>query len=378
MSDPSARRRAPAASFLAATLLAGLAAALCAPALAADPGLSLVDSPAPPAPSSDQVGQAAATLGSPLNNPITGSSERPVTIGGERPPSLEALQASRPGFNPTGDLDGPRGEALHEAALSFGARGGLAARGFAINDILRRNEARLDAAYDFRSLVVSVGPNQTLMRPPVVTEAQMAFALGDGGQVARETGRVYEITRQAQLASAPPNWRGYLVRTWANPTPPPDDLRPRSKQEVEYWNKWVAEGWARGERQAVEIFLSDLGRLEGDLVGMARYRVLLRANLVEQPRVTFANRAVQGGRDMMRVDDRTITITDQPGLNANRRQWRGGPPEMALPAEAPAPAVSPYAAPPADSPVAFSPSSFNPAHVTATPLPPAGPIRIAP
>ena len=121
------------------------------------------------------------------------------------------------------------------------------------------------------------------MRPPVVTEAQMAFALGDGGQVARETGRVYQITRRAELTSAPPNWRVYLVRTWTNPTPPPDDLRPRTRDEVSPWNQWVSEGWAKGERQAVEIFLSDLGRLERDIVGMARYRVLLRAGFVEQP-----------------------------------------------------------------------------------------------
>lgn len=317
----------------AATILAGLASGT--PSIAARAG-DPVESPVPPIPSLGQVDQAAHTLASPLNTPVTGSSTQPVVIGGERPPSLEALQAARPGFNPSAGLSGPRGEALHEAALSFGARGGLAARGFALNEILRRYESRLDAAYDFQALVVQVGSGQTLMRPPVVTEAQMAFALGDGGQVARETGRVYEITRQASLTSAPPNWRSYLVRAWVNPTPPPDDLRPRTSEEVGYWNKWVAEGWAKGERQAVEIFLSDLGRLERDLVGMARYRVLLRAGLVEQPRVTFANRAVQGGRNTMRVDDRTITITKQLGLNPNRRRWRSGPPDMALPPATPA------------------------------------------
>lgn len=328
----------------------------------APPAPVLFDSPVPGLPSADEVADGARRLGSPLNNPITGSSEMPIVIGGARPPSLETLQAARPGFNPTSDLGGPRGEALHQSGLSFGARGGLAARGFALNEMLRRNESRLDATYDFRSLVVPVGGGQTLMRPPIVTEAQMAFALGDGGQVARETGRVYEITRQAQLASAPPNWRTYLVRSWVTPTPPPDDLRPRSAQEVEYWNKWVAEGWAKGERQGVEIFLADLGRLERDLIGMARYRVLLRANLVEQPKVTFARRAVEGGHDKMRVDDRTITITNQPGLNGNSRKWQGGPPNMGLPTEMPArgtqPIVSPLPDPyayqlPAAAPVAL-------------------------
>ena len=150
----------------------------------------------------------------------------------------------------------------------------------------------------------------------------MAFALGEGGQVARETSCIYQITRQAQLASTPPNWRAYLVRTWAAPRRPTDGVLPRTRQEVAYWNKWVAEGWAQGEKQAVEIFLSDLGRLERDIVGMARYRVLLRAKLVEQPKLAFLRRAVEGGRDRLHVGDQTIRITDQPGLQGNPRRWR--------------------------------------------------------
>jgi defect-in-organelle-trafficking protein DotC len=163
-----------------------------------------------------------------------------------------------------------------------------------------------------------------MLRPPVVTEAQLAFALGAGGQTASETGHVYEITREAQLTSAPPNWRTYLVRTWVTPTAPPDDLRPRTKQEVQYWDLWVAQGWADGEKQAVEIFLADLSRLQGDIVGMARYRVLLRAGLVEQPRVAFARNTVEGGRDLMKIDNTTVRITDQPGLNPHPAQWRAG------------------------------------------------------
>ncbi len=304
-----------------ATLLAGLA--LGAPAWAEDADAALLNSPIPPEPGAATVDAASRVLANPLNQPVTGAAISPTIVGGQRPLSLETLQAARPGVNPSGELSGTRGEALHEAALSYGARGGLAARGYAINEMLRRYEAKLDSSYDFGSLVVQVGRGQTLMRPPIVTEAQMAFALGDGGQTARETGRVYQITRQAQLSSAPPNWRTYLVRFWVNPTPPPDDLRPRTSEEAGYWNKWVAEGWARGERQAVEIYQSDLSRLEADLIGMARYRVLLRARLVEQPRVVFARRAVEGGRDRMRVDDTQIEIRAQPGLNPNRRSWRG-------------------------------------------------------
>lgn len=91
-------------------------------------------------------------------------------------------------------------------------------------------------------------------------------------------------------------------------------------------DKWVAEGWSQGEKQAIDIYLSDLGRLERDITGMARYRVLLRAGLVEPPRVAFQNQAVAGGRDQLHVGDRTVRITDQPGLQARRRQADAGCP----------------------------------------------------
>lgn len=303
-----------------ATVLSGLGLQV---ARAADPAASMHDVAVPPILTQQQIDIDAGKLAAPINTPITGASIMPDVVGGDTPPSLEALQASRPGFNPDKGLSGMRGEALRQSAISFGARGGLAARSFAINEMLRRYETQLNTTYDFRSLVLPVAGGQTLMRPPVVTEAQMAFALGDGGQTARESGHVYEITREASLASAPPNWRTYLVRSWAKPTPPPDDLRPRSDEEVTYWNKWVAEGWADGETQAVQIFLSDLGRLDRDIVGMARYRVLLRAGLVEAPQVAFATRSVQGGRDLMRVEDTQIRIKNQPGLDPNRRHWNG-------------------------------------------------------
>jgi defect-in-organelle-trafficking protein DotC len=168
-----------------------------------------------------------------------------------------------------------------------------------------------------------LGKGATLLRPPIVSAAQMAFALGEGGQVARETACVYSITRMAQLASAEPQWRSYLVRTWNWPRRPADAVLPRSAQEVEFWNKYVAEGWAQGERQAVEIFLNDLGRLQRDLTGMARYRVLLRAGLVENPKIAFQDRVVDGGGVELRAGDRVVRISEQRGLVADRRSWPG-------------------------------------------------------
>ena len=310
------------AVLAATTLLAALSHMVSA--CAAQPATlpQVVDAPVPPLGIGADAAQRILERANLSNSPVTGAAILPGSIGGHTPMSLEALMAARPGVNPKAELPPARAEELYAAAVGFGAAGGLAARGFAINQALRRIEPQLDITYDFRALVVPVGRGQTLMRPPVVSEAQLAFALGEGGQSARETGRIYRITREAQLASEPPNWRTYLVQAWPDPVAPPDGQRPQTGQEVEYWKKWVADGWSKGEAQGTDIFLSQLGKLESDLVGMARFRVLLRAGLVERPQVVFARRAVQGGHDLMRVGDTTINIRRQPGLNPNQRRWQ--------------------------------------------------------
>jgi defect-in-organelle-trafficking protein DotC len=285
---------------------------------------NLIVMPVPPQPSPGTVDATARETGNPINKPVTGASIEPEIVGGDKPLSLESLQATRPGSGLAAEgLEPGRQNILYDAGLAYGARGGLAARAFAINEMLRRYEPTLDSVYDFNDVILRRPGSQIIMRPPVVSEAEMAMALGDGGQIARETACVYSITKIAQLSSAPPNWRTYLVRSWEQPSRPADSVLPRTEQEVQYWNKYVAEGWGEGERQANEIFLNDLGRLERDITGMARYRVLLRAGVVAKPRVATKHEVVDGGGNELRAGDRIVTITSQPGLQANAGVWRG-------------------------------------------------------
>src|SRR5579859_1639720 len=51
----------------------------------------------PPDPTPAQIEQNLPDLGNPLNKPITGATEDPLAVGTQPPPSLEALQAIRPG-----------------------------------------------------------------------------------------------------------------------------------------------------------------------------------------------------------------------------------------------------------------------------------------
>ncbi|MCE2576653.1 type IV secretory system conjugative DNA transfer family protein [Komagataeibacter sp. FNDCR2] len=258
----------------------------------------------------------------PVNTPLTGAFIAPVITDVNRPPSMEALMAIRPGYSPRQESGNGRDDTVRQAAWAYGAQGGLAGRSYAINRMLERNTTTLDREFDFRPLVLPVGNGSLLLRPPVVTNAQMAVALDPSGQTAQFAEQIYEITRQAQVVTAAPQWRTWLTRRYDLPAPPSDALRPRTAHEVSVWREGVARGFAAGERQAVEIFLDDLARLEREIVGMARYRMLLKAGKVEAPQVALLNHPTQGGRDLMRVNVQDIRISSQPGLDANRAHWR--------------------------------------------------------
>src|SRR6516162_9818704 len=89
---------------------------------------SLTSPRVPPDPTPEQIEQNLPALGNPLNKPITGASEDPLVVGTEPPPSLEALQAIRPGDENGNGLEPGRAEMVRTAALTYGAQGGLAAR----------------------------------------------------------------------------------------------------------------------------------------------------------------------------------------------------------------------------------------------------------
>ena len=304
-----------------------VATMLASPALAHAEGN--LETPAPitqateyPDMSSPQALSRALEFTNPANSPITGAGIRTGIIPLDRPPSLEALMAARPGLNPEAKLPEGRASILREAGKTYGAAGGLYARGYALTLMLQRHEAELDRSFDFRRVVIPLGDGSTMLLPPVVSEAQRGMALENGGQRARTTNRIYRITREAEIGSEPPNWRTYLVQTWPRPVPPTDAARPQNRAEVAFWEQNVAEGWALGETQAVDVFRAKLSALQSSMVGMFRYKELLAAGMVEKPTVKLNYRRVQGGGGVLRLGDTDIQISGQGRLQASPNRWR--------------------------------------------------------
>ena len=241
-----------------------------------------------------------------------------------RPPTLEEIQNIERENNAIGEIGLPidiRLDAVKEAAISYGARAGLAARTYEIRKQIDGQSRYLDKVYDFGKLLVPA-PSGLLIEPPVVSEAENNMLIDFDGQEAAVSDRIYHIINNARIVSGPRNWRGYLEREWGEVEAPPDILRPDGDDEREVWNDYTEKGWEQGVLQANEIFEEDLNLLNADFQGMVRYRMLLSQGMISPPHALQVDRGVTGDGDEMRVGDRAVKITGVPELMTGFDEWR--------------------------------------------------------
>ena len=214
-----------------------------------------------------------------------------------------------------------RFDALREAALSYGARGGLANRTFEIQRRLAEQETYMSKVYSFNRLLIPA-QNGLLIEPPIVSEAQQALIIKPAGQEAAVADRVLKINRAARIVSGPRDWRLYLERDWGTVEPPPALLLPKTEDELKAWREGVHKGWQAGVEQADEIFQADLDRLTNDFIGMVRYRELLAQGMITAPYALADNRGITGNPKEMRIGDRGVEITGPSQFIIEGSKWQ--------------------------------------------------------
>ncbi len=214
-----------------------------------------------------------------------------------------------------------RVDALEEAALSYGARGGLQWRTWHIRNEMETRARYLDKVFNFRELLIPA-PSGLMIEPPIVSEAMDALLINNRGEQAAVADKILRINRNARIVSAPRTWRTYLEREWGTVEPPPDILRPTNKIERALWEEQIRKGWARGIEQADDIFQADLNSLVTDYQGMIRYKSLLAQNMISPPYAMQVDRGVTGDGTIMRIGDRELEITNMPQLQTGYDQWQ--------------------------------------------------------
>lgn len=254
-----------------------------------------------------------------------------ILAGVPVPPAMESLQKIHKarGIEDTGDdvisskmaLD-MRRDAQKEAALSYGARGGLASASYQIMERMNDYNKVLDKVFNFRALLIKA-PSGLLIEPPIVRESLDTLTIADDGTEAAVADQILQINRQAKIVTAPRNWRQYLVMAYMQDIPPPPRvLWPRNAREQSEWDGWIRQGWEAGHTQAGQIFDTNINQMIADYNGMIRYRMLLAQGKISQPYALHEDRGITGGKNEMRVGDRALKITGPSQFLTGADLWK--------------------------------------------------------
>lgn len=232
--------------------------------------------------------------------------------------SLSGLQQIHvtQGREPTGKINEIRYTALKTTALTLGAQSGLAYRAAQIQQILEKDDAKLNQIFNFRRMILAHN-----VVPPVLVEARRTLNLASEDAI-RLSHQTYRIVSQAHFTSGSLTWRDYLTMNYKSPDRPDTSLLPINKYERKVWNKYVGEGWKAGIVQANEIYRANLSRLKRDYTGMALYKKLLAQGMVSKPFVAKAELGVTGNADQLRIGDEILRITALPKLQTNSKRWK--------------------------------------------------------
>lgn len=234
--------------------------------------------------------------------------------------NLQQLQSVRvQARSPSGErteLSQLRRGSLMDSAMTIGAQGGLAWASGEINRGMNEDKKYLDTIFNFNGMMLSHG-----VLPPVLVEGDFTLNLADPNTI-RVADRTYKIVQQARFATTPPNWREYLLLSYAKPELPDRTLLPRTDEEQRIWCAGVRKGWGKGIEQAYSIFQQSLARLKRDYNGMILYRKLLQEQMISQPFVSRTELGVTGDGSDMRINDQVLRIVELPKLQTSTKHWK--------------------------------------------------------
>lgn len=224
-----------------------------------------------------------------------------------------------------------RDKAVKEAGMAAGIQAGFDYEARQNNQWWESQASVLNKIFNMQPLMLNGH-----MLPPVITEGHNAFSIhgkktgsltpraGMSGYGSAAASRVvFRIERPAELVTAVPTWRDYLLITDQNPHKVNPILLPQkgNSQEIAIWQSAVEKGFIYGEKQCTATELNNVHRLQQNMLGMIRFLKLKQMGMVQGPILAESSPAIQVNGKQLDVGVKTFTITLPAGFTAPS-DWR--------------------------------------------------------
>lgn len=258
-----------------------------------------------------------------LNPPMIGTPTDNLRLGAAPPAKASDVKLST--YNPKTEAQGLsklRGEALKEAAQSYGSQMGYARRSWEIQSRLELRSTDLSTVFDFNRVVSTAPVKAGVVIPPVVTRNFDAYVTNDDGTEASVADEYLTIVSAGRLAPVAPTWRDYLIFTSATPEEPARSLMPSESSEMAKFKGWFDAGWKAGVEMADVEFSERVDRLKRDYTGMLQYRRLVSMGMMDRMVLADADFGTTKDGNVMRIDSKTVQIVSDAQFQSNPSRWK--------------------------------------------------------
>lgn len=204
-----------------------------------------------------------------------------------------------------------KNEALRIATLqSFHANFTL------LRKTLLAKSKNLDTIFNFSTLALSGGS----ILPPVILENNNRVNKNEDTMVV--TKRSFSIKKPARLVSAIPTWRDYIIPTeHVLPPNPTNEILPVNDIEKTAWMESVRVGWELGKKQADDEFIQSIRRLTSEYLGMIRYTVLYKKNIITAPYVSITNLGITNSDNDLNIGQSEIKLIQPSFFKNSYKAW---------------------------------------------------------
>lgn len=210
---------------------------------------------------------------------------------------------------------GTRTSILYNEAVRYGAQVALRNTLMQFSAYVDKEDFSLERIYPFQNFMLhknSVIPPVVNIKRDGVTVTDKSFSKFDFN---------YEITSQARFSDRIPHYRDYLSFQEYSVRDPSVFNIPLTPNELTHWMNGLYDGWVRGEQQAKVEISNSITKLNLDLLGMARYHMLLKMKMVSEPSISSSKQGIKGNNKNIEVGVINFVMDGEPVFQLDMDNW---------------------------------------------------------
>ncbi|KDM89963.1 type IV secretory system conjugative DNA transfer family protein [Photobacterium galatheae] len=208
-----------------------------------------------------------------------------------------------------------RGNIIYNEAVRYGAQVALRNTLMNFQSQINKESNSLASNYNFDHYML----HKNTVIPPIINIRKDGITVSDDKFSKFDFS--YSITSQARFTDRIPNYRDYLTFQEYPVRDPSVFNIPITQNELTYWMNGIYDGWKRGDVQAKIEIDNAISKLKLDFLGMVRYHMLRKKNIVSEPVISKSTLGLSGDQKNIDIGIVNFVMDGAPVFELDIHNW---------------------------------------------------------